>query len=1019
MLPEEYMEEVARSVLRPSSPVAKALNTHLSGNTSPANASYVAADDDEMAVLLQEAGQLIAMLPKVHSEEMARLVQRPLSPVAKAMHHRLSETAAAEELIEVVYEEKKTKSVVTGERSGSAVAGDIMVYSAHDPYAPNAAADQAQVAEDATCAHNQVRRVHFVDEDEGNALERVLDYDQVPEGAAEEIRRKAAAELVAHEKDAAAAAAEDERERKKRHDDASVVAAEVVAGVVEQARRQLLDEVAADVSAQVEAIVGSVALNVTSLLQDIFATQDTQPTVDRRAPAADIADAADIGAVSHQADAAPHANVGAEQEAPAEETAREATRSTPAEVFCAPIEATSVVASGAANSEQGLDEVAADVSAQVEAIVGSVALNVTSLLQDITSPIDRRYSSERKFSTARRYSDEPRNQAERMFSPEKVHVIGDGAAGMQSEQRAAPLVLDGNQGTAAVPLHEAAAAPPASSDNAAARVVVTHEPAAETPESEQGPAAASGAANSEQGLTSPIDRRYSSERKFSTERRYSDEPRNQAERMFSTEKVHVIGDGAAGMQSERSLVDISTPVEVFCAPIETTPVAAGDGTISVLLEEAGQLMEMLPEEYMEEVASLVHRPTSPVTCAPHAHVSGNAFPAHASSAAVQDGDMVMLLNEAGQLLAMLPEQYMEEVSQVVQRPSSPVAKALHARLSENASPANVSTGAAVEDDEMAVLFEEAGQLISMLPEEYMEEVSQVVQRPLSPVAKALHHRLSETGGLVPYGGNLDGAVYDANLDAAAVKIQAIARGKNERKRHKEKKAKHDIPHVTEEERTAAEMAANQAFADLDAAAVKIQSIARGKAERKKHKEHRQKMETPVSEAQQAAEEMAANAAFTDLDAAAVKIQAIARGKTERKRHRERKVERAAPATKAVDDEVAATMTAAQMEEAAVKIQSRARGINVRRHRHTRKKDEATRHLKHDATPHLPHPNTPSSLPPTSPEPVGLYASRPPAPVTTPEPGAESGSVAHEMARFRMEMMQAMARAEQEAERRCV
>ena len=66
MLPEEYMEEVARSVLRPSSPVAKALNTHLSGNTSPANASYVAADDDEMAVLLQEAGQLIAMLPKVH-----------------------------------------------------------------------------------------------------------------------------------------------------------------------------------------------------------------------------------------------------------------------------------------------------------------------------------------------------------------------------------------------------------------------------------------------------------------------------------------------------------------------------------------------------------------------------------------------------------------------------------------------------------------------------------------------------------------------------------------------------------------------------------------------------------------------------------------------------------------------------------------------------------------------------------------------------------------------------------------
>ena len=84
-------------------------------------------------------------------------------------------------------------------------------------------------------------------------------------------------------------------------------------------------------------------------------------------------------------------------------------------------------------------------------------------------------------------------------------------------------------------------------------------------------------------------------------------------------------------------------------------------------------------------------------------------------------------------------------------------------------------------------------------------------------------------------------------------------------------------------------------ADLEAAATKIQSLARGKKERKKHKERKvQKAASPVSEAQRAAEEMAANAAFADLDAAAVKIQAIARGTTERKKHKERKAKMAQP-----------------------------------------------------------------------------------------------------------------------------
>ena len=76
------------------------------------------------------------------------------------------------------------------------------------------------------------------------------------------------------------------------------------------------------------------------------------------------------------------------------------------------------------------------------------------------------------------------------------------------------------------------------------------------------------------------------------------------------------------------------------------------------------------------------------------------------------------------------------------------------------------------------------------------------------------------------------------MDNAAVKIQSVARGRQERKKHAERKARKKEPPKTEAEKEGEEMAANAAFADLDKAAVKIQSIARGRQERQKHAERK-------------------------------------------------------------------------------------------------------------------------------------------------------------------------------------
>jgi hypothetical protein len=89
------------------------------------------------------------------------------------------------------------------------------------------------------------------------------------------------------------------------------------------------------------------------------------------------------------------------------------------------------------------------------------------------------------------------------------------------------------------------------------------------------------------------------------------------------------------------------------------------------------------------------------------------------------------------------------------------------------------------------------------------------------------------------------------------------------------------------------MAANQAFADLDQAATKIQAIARGRSERRRHKTRKEWREERREEApartgeEQAADEISANEMYRGLESAAIKIQSRARGMSVRKRHDKR------------------------------------------------------------------------------------------------------------------------------------
>ena len=151
----------------------------------------------------------------------------------------------------------------------------------------------------------------------------------------------------------------------------------------------------------------------------------------------------------------------------------------------------------------------------------------------------------------------------------------------------------------------------------------------------------------------------------------------------------------------------------------------------------------------------------------------------------------------------------------------------------------------VEDTMMGELMAEGSKLLGQLAEEDAAGISEAVVRPNSPVARALHGclRADISGGVLDggEGSKVRHVLFDVDEaeEEAVVKIQALARGKKERRRHAERRARREEQgQKSEAERAAEEMAANEAFADLDKAAVKIQALARGKKERKRHAERR-------------------------------------------------------------------------------------------------------------------------------------------------------------------------------------
>ena len=240
--------------------------------------------------------------------------------------------------------------------------------------------------------------------------------------------------------------------------------------------------------------------------------------------------------------------------------------------------------------------------------------------------------------------------------------------------------------------------------------------------------------------------------------------------------------------------------------------------------------------------------------------------------AANDEDVAVLLEQGGELLLKLEgHASAAEVLQTLSRSESPVASLVRLRVAEAA--------ASKEDEDVGVLLEQGGELLLKLEgHASAAEVLQTLSRSESPVASLVRLRIAEAAASKEEGGGSDEALargteghQDRMSDPAALPVEANG---GERGRGGV---------AADEEQAAEEMAANQAFADLEQAATKIQALARGKSERRRHKERRERR----TEAEQAAEEEAATEMYRGLESAAVKIQSRARGMRVRKLHGKR------------------------------------------------------------------------------------------------------------------------------------
>ena len=259
-----------------------------------------------------------------------------------------------------------------------------------------------------------------------------------------------------------------------------------------------------------------------------------------------------------------------------------------------------------------------------------------------------------------------------------------------------------------------------------------------------------------------------------------------------------------------------------------------------LVAEGSKLLEQLAEEDAAGISEAVARPISPVARALHEHLEQTSDGRQEGRSGVRDERPPSHRVSRSERLYDAERMYNKEASF-----ASPGRQFTTERMysSERAEVRRE------EDTMMEELVAEGSTLLGQLAEEDAARISEAVARPNSPVARALHGclRADMSGGIG------DGAVgskerhvhfdVDEAEEGAVVKIQALARGKKERKRHAEWRARREEQgQKSEAERAAEEMAANEAFADLDKAAVKIQALARGKKERRRHVERRARRE---------------------------------------------------------------------------------------------------------------------------------------------------------------------------------
>jgi len=394
--------------------------------------------------------------------------------------------------------------------------------------------------------------------------------------------------------------------------------------------------------------------------------------------------------------------------------------------------------------------------------------------------------------------------------------------------------------------------------------------------------------------------------------------------------------------------------------------------VAALLDQGGQLLAQLEGQASAAVVQALLGGESPLGAVVRLRIAKAAADADRLFDEATE-DVAALLDQGGELLAQLEGQALAAVVQALLGGESPLPALVRHRIAKAAADTDRPPD---ETDDVAALLDQGGQLLAQLEGQASAAVVQALLGGESPLPALVRLRIAEVSkdSYSPHkeAQDLRRTLFDEDKEQRA--MEAHPQGKADEPGRLSDTAEqcrevlhadgHDHGRMgaqvsTNEEQAAEEVAANQAFADLDQAATKIQAIARGRSERRRHKTRkarntqREANDWPLgqrvagrpsaaapakTEEEQAAEEMAANQAFEDLDQAATKIQAIARGRSERRRHKTRKERREERGeethAKTEEDQAAEEISANEMyrglESAAIKIQSRARGISVRK-----------------------------------------------------------------------------------------